>query len=43
MMKIKCPRQYFVHSKEPMITVIESWLGRSLDYKFFCVVNEVDV
>ena len=40
MMKIKCPRQYFVHSKEPMITVIESWLGRSLDYKFFCVVNE---
>ena len=28
MMKIKCPRQYFVHSKELMITVIESgWAG----------------
>ena len=42
MMKISVTT-IFVHSKEPMITVIESWLGRSLDYKFFVSLTRVDV
>ena len=42
MMKIKCPRQYFVHRRanDHCDRILA---GPEFDYKFFCVVNERDV